>query len=253
MEELYTSEIKKISINDDTLNCMNATTFLKFWKLQNEYLNSLEAKVSKGDAAKSAILEKLKELSRIQSEIESSKRSSSISSMDFTNYPLDPMVYDSISALNEDLTAKKRLQKVLETDLQNCSYTPDNKVGKLLIAKCRQLSEENRELQEEINQGILPQSEAEVCLQKQQKAQLLSEFKDYSEISTELEHELKDSQHKLSEVQGCYKTLFREEAAVISAQAAAEASSQNSYSSKNGNSYHRSSHKTKSAKYDDGK
>jgi len=255
MEELYSAEAKKISISEDTLNCMNAENFLKFWKLQNEYIASIEAKISHSDPKKAALLDKLKKLSELQAEIEVNKKVEESNKMDFSNYPVDPMVHESIKTLNEDLSAEKRLQKVLETDLQNCSYSAENQVGKLLISKCRQLSQENKELKDEINQGILPQAEAEVCLQKQQKAQLLAEYQDYSDLSIELEHELKEKQCKLSEVQACYKTLFREEAAVISAAAEAAATSSASNSTKtNYNSHYKStsaSHKFKSAKYDE--
>ena len=50
---------------------------------------------------------------------------------------------------------------------------------------------------------------------------------DHSDLSVELEQQLKESQLKLADVQNCYKMLFREEAAsTMAAAAASNASSQ---------------------------
>ncbi|XP_063723164.1 uncharacterized protein LOC134851141 [Symsagittifera roscoffensis] len=226
MDELYTSEIKKISINDDTLNCMPPADFLKFWKLQDDYLRNLENDLGRNSTQKATVLRKLKELAKLRNEIDASCRKAQ-SLTDFDRYTVDPVVQQTISSLNEDLAAKRRLQKVMETDLHNCSYSVDNQVGKLLIAKSRQLSEENMELQSEIRQGSLCQAQAKLCLQRQHKHTLNALFKDHSDLSVELEQQLKESQLKLADVQNCYKMLFREEAAsTMAAAAASNASSQ---------------------------
>ena len=72
-----------------------------------------------------------------------------------------------------------------------------SQVGKLLIAKSRQLSEENMELQSEIRQGSLCQAQAKLCLQRQHKHTLNALFKGTTYLL------LLDSSHAITLVMSC--------------------------------------------------
>ncbi|GFZ17438.1 FKBP12 interacting protein 37 [Actinidia rufa] len=73
---------------------------------------------------------------------------------------------------------KDKKIKELQDNVAAVNFTPQSKMGKMLMAKCRTLQEENDEIGNQANEGKIHELGMKLALQKSQNAELRSQFED---------------------------------------------------------------------------
>ncbi|KAK4479361.1 hypothetical protein RD792_014873 [Penstemon davidsonii] len=71
---------------------------------------------------------------------------------------------------------KDKKVKELQDNIAAVSFTPQSKMGKMLMAKCKTLQEENEEIGNQANEGKIHELSMKLASQKSQNAELKSQF-----------------------------------------------------------------------------
>ncbi|GFP90745.1 fkbp12-interacting protein of 37 kDa [Phtheirospermum japonicum] len=66
---------------------------------------------------------------------------------------LDPAIHEEFTRLKNLVEEKDKKVKELQDNIAAVSFTPQSKMGKMLMAKCRTLQEENEEIGNQANEG----------------------------------------------------------------------------------------------------
>eukprot|EP00850_Spirogloea_muscicola_P020935 SM000231S07482 [mRNA] locus=s231:21523:26654:- [translate_table: standard] len=94
---------------------------------------------------------------------------------------LDPVIHAEFTRLKTELEAAEKKAKDLQDDLAAVRFTPDSKNGKMLMAKCRTLQEENEEIGREASEGKMHELENKLAIQKQLNAELRKGYQELQE------------------------------------------------------------------------
>ncbi|KAG5035646.1 hypothetical protein JHK87_010556 [Glycine soja] len=73
---------------------------------------------------------------------------------------------------------KDKKVKELQDNIAAVSFTPQSKMGKMLMAKCRTLQEENEEIGNQASEGKMHELGMKLALQKSQNSQLRNQFEE---------------------------------------------------------------------------
>ena len=137
----------------------------RLWDQQNAYVDSLEARLKelekvdevKGTGKESSKREALltcrltvkeQELQEMVSQIAELKAAQAPSTAALRNTLIDPAVNLVIQKLTKECDALKKQAEEARDELAAWKFTPDSATGKRLMAKCRQLYQENEDLGE---------------------------------------------------------------------------------------------------------
>ncbi|KAK4489026.1 hypothetical protein RD792_004818, partial [Penstemon davidsonii] len=71
---------------------------------------------------------------------------------------LDPAIHEEFTRLKNLVEEKDKKVKELQDNIAAVSFTPQSKMGKMLMAKCRTLQEENEEIGNQANEGKVLES-----------------------------------------------------------------------------------------------
>ncbi|KAK9037264.1 hypothetical protein V6N11_022183 [Hibiscus sabdariffa] len=89
---------------------------------------------------------------------------------------LDPAIHEEFTRLKNLIEEKDKKVKELQENIAAVSFTPQSKMGKILMAKCRTLQEENEEIGTQAEEGKMHELAMKLALQKSQNAELRSQF-----------------------------------------------------------------------------
>ncbi|XVF50380.1 hypothetical protein PTKIN_Ptkin04bG0094900 [Pterospermum kingtungense] len=89
---------------------------------------------------------------------------------------LDPAIHEEFTRLKNLVEEKDKKVKELQENIAAVSFTPQSKMGKMLMAKCRTLQEENEEIGTQAEEGKMHELAMKLALQKSQNAELRSQF-----------------------------------------------------------------------------
>uniref|UniRef100_A0A5B6YXH2 Putative FKBP12-interacting protein n=1 Tax=Davidia involucrata TaxID=16924 RepID=A0A5B6YXH2_DAVIN len=89
---------------------------------------------------------------------------------------LDPAIHEEFTRLKNLVEEKDKKVKELQDNIAAVNFTPQSKMGKMLMAKCRTLQEENEEIGNQANEGKVHELAMKLALQKSQNAELRSQF-----------------------------------------------------------------------------
>lgn len=89
---------------------------------------------------------------------------------------LDPAIHEEFTRLKSLVEEKDKKIKELQDNVAAVNFTPQSKMGKMLMAKCRTLQEENEEIGNQANEGKIHELGMKLALQKTQNAELRSQF-----------------------------------------------------------------------------
>ncbi|KAI5674008.1 hypothetical protein M9H77_14372 [Catharanthus roseus] len=89
---------------------------------------------------------------------------------------LDPAIHEEFMRLKNLVEEKDKRVKELQDNIAAVAFTPQSKMGKMLMAKCRTLQEENEEIGNQANEGKIHELTMKLALQKSQNAELKSQF-----------------------------------------------------------------------------
>jgi len=160
----------------------NLEQFQQCWKDQDEYINSLEEKLetinksrdertkTEGTKREQLLIMRLtakeQEIQEMNSQLTEMKSANSPSSALLRSTLLDPAVNLVIDKLTKQCDKLKKEVEEKDEELAAWKFTPDSASGKRLMARCRQLHQENEDLGKMIASGKLSKLESELALQK---------------------------------------------------------------------------------------
>ncbi|GMQ09974.1 hypothetical protein CsSME_00053164 [Camellia sinensis var. sinensis] len=88
---------------------------------------------------------------------------------------------------------KDKKIKELQDNVAAVNFTPQSKMGKMLMAKCRTLQEENEEIGNQANEGKIHELGMKLALQKSQNAELRSQFEGLCKLMEGLTNDMEKS------------------------------------------------------------
>lgn len=89
---------------------------------------------------------------------------------------LDPAIHEEFMRLKNLVEEKDKKVKELQDNVAAVNFTPQSKMGKMLMAKCRTLQEENEEIGNQAKEGKIHELSMKLALQKSQNVDLRSHF-----------------------------------------------------------------------------
>ncbi|XP_057516031.1 FKBP12-interacting protein of 37 kDa [Amaranthus tricolor] len=89
---------------------------------------------------------------------------------------LDPAIHEEFSRLKNLVEEKEKKVKELQDNINAVNFTPNSKMGKMLMAKCKTLQEENEEIGNQASEGKMHELSMKVALQKSRNAELRNQF-----------------------------------------------------------------------------
>ncbi|XP_028781776.1 FKBP12-interacting protein of 37 kDa-like isoform X2 [Neltuma alba] len=116
------------------------------------------------------------EIAELKSAVRDLKAQLKPPSMQARRLLLDPAVHEEFTRLKNLVEEKDKKVKELQDNIAAVNFTPQSKMGKMLMAKCRTLQEENEEIGNQASEGKMHELALKLALQKSQNAELRSQF-----------------------------------------------------------------------------
>lgn len=114
---------------------------------------------------------------------------------------LDPSIHAEFTRLKTELEISEKKVKELQDDLAAVQFTPHSKNGKMLMAKCRTLQEENEEIGREASEGKVHELENKFALQKQLNVELKRGYQELQELVNDINEEAEKLQETVYKLQ----------------------------------------------------
>ncbi|CAB3977480.1 Pre-mRNA-splicing regulator WTAP [Paramuricea clavata] len=218
----------KLMDNVNDMKKMNRDLLLSKFQEQDKYINHLEEKVNQtSNAGELTSLreseEKLKlqqqestrrenvlvmrlatkeqEMQELLTQIHDLKQAQNPAGSQLRSTLLDPAVNVVFQRMKSELDETKDKLEQAQNDLSAWKFTPDSVTGKKLMAKCRMLIQENKELGKQLSQGRVAQLEAELALQKKYSEELKTSEAELNEFVIQLDEEVEGMQSTILTLQ----------------------------------------------------
>ncbi|KAL7604975.1 hypothetical protein Lser_V15G17276 [Lactuca serriola] len=121
----------------------NAVSYLQNLKSSKELLRDQEKAKKKEVAFIVTIAKREQEISNLKSAVRDLRSQLKPPSMQARRLLLDPTIHEEFTRLKNLVEEKDKKVKELEDNIGDVNFTPQSKMGKMLMAKCRTLQEEN--------------------------------------------------------------------------------------------------------------
>jgi len=187
---------------------------VKLWQSQDNYIDQLEARlaevVDKEDKDKNKpvvadssrrenllvmrLTAKEQELQEMAGQIAELKAAQAPNTQQLRSALLDPAVNLIIQKLKKECDSLRKQMEEAQNELSAWKFTPDSATGKRLMAKCRQLYQENEDLGKMIASGRLAKLEGELALQKNLTEEMKKNQLEMDEFMAEMEEECEGMQ-----------------------------------------------------------
>jgi len=197
------SEISRVILDQFDLT---STDLAKVWGEQDKYIDMLEAKLreisDKGRSENSRrenllvmrLTAKEQELQEMAAQIAELKSAQAPSTAQLRSTLLDPAVNLVIQRLTKECDQLKKAAEEAQNELAAWKFTPDSATGKRLMAKCRQLYQENEDLGKMIASGRLAKLEGELALQKNLTEEMKKNQQEMDDFMAELDEDVEGMQ-----------------------------------------------------------
>ncbi|KAI3763158.1 hypothetical protein L1987_53609 [Smallanthus sonchifolius] len=106
---------------------------------------------------------------------------------------LDPAIHEEFMRLKNLVEEKDKKVKELQDNVAAVNFTPQSKMGKMLMAKCRTLQEENEEIGNQAKEGKIHELSMKLASQKAQNVELRSHFEGLSKHMEVLTNDVEKS------------------------------------------------------------
>jgi len=181
----------------------------QLWEDQERYINHMEEKLSKlkevDDKTKMdnsrrehllvmRLSAKEQEIQELVAQVTELKGAQAPSTTLLRNTLLDPAVNLLIQKLTKECENLKKQAEDKQNELAAWKFTPDSATGKRLMAKCRQLYQENEDLGKMISSGRLAKLEGELALQKNLSEEMKKNQLEMDDFMTELDEDVEGMQ-----------------------------------------------------------
>ncbi|PKI37929.1 hypothetical protein CRG98_041704 [Punica granatum] len=151
--------------------------YLQTLKSSEESLREQLEKAKKKEAAFIVTFAKREqEIAELKSAVRDLKAQLKPPSMQARRLLLDPAIHEEFTRLKNLVEEKDKKVKELQDNIAAVNFTPQSKMGKMLMAKCRTLQEENEEIGNQAAEGKIHELAMKLALQKSQNAELRSQF-----------------------------------------------------------------------------
>ncbi|KAJ9163776.1 hypothetical protein P3X46_023408 [Hevea brasiliensis] len=151
--------------------------YLQTLKSSEESLKEQLEKAKKKEAAFIVTFAKREqEIAELKSAVRDLKAQLKPPSMQARRLLLDPAIHEEFTRLKNLVEEKDKKVKELQDNIAAVNFTPQSKMGKMLMAKCRTLQEENEEIGNQAAEGKIHELAMKLALQKSQNAELRSQF-----------------------------------------------------------------------------
>ncbi|GLT79469.1 hypothetical protein SLA2020_509570 [Shorea laevis] len=151
--------------------------FLQTLKSSEESLKEQVEKAKKKEAAFIVTFAKREqEIAELKSAVRDLKAQLKPPSMQARRLLLDPAIHEEFTRLKNLVEEKDKKVKELQDNIAAVNFTPQSKMGKILMAKCRTLQEENEEIGNQASEGKMHELAMRLALQKSQNAELRGQF-----------------------------------------------------------------------------
>merc|ERR1712142_848604 len=137
---------------------------------------------------------KEQELQEMAAQIAELKAARAPSTAALRNTLIDPAVNLVIQRLTKECDSLKKAAEEAQDELAAWKFTPDSATGKRLMAKCRQLYQENEDLSKMIASGRLAKLEGELALQKNLTEEMKKNQQEMDEFMAELDEDVEGMQ-----------------------------------------------------------
>lgn len=130
-----------------------------------------------------ALCQKVQETMDLRRQLQAAKQASDPSVVQLRQVLLDPAVNREVGRLKAEAEAKARELKVAQEELQAVQFSQESKAGRMLMAKCRALQDENEEMGRELSEGRQSQLERSLVLAREQLEEMrriYSELEDHA-------------------------------------------------------------------------
>ncbi|KAI3499458.1 hypothetical protein L1887_35259 [Cichorium endivia] len=159
----------------------NAVSFLQNLKSSEETLRDQLEKAKKKEAAFIVTIAKREqEISDLKSAVRDLRSQLKPPSMQARRLLLDPAIHEEFTRLKSLVEEKDKKVKELQDNIAAVNFTPQSKMGKMLMAKCRTLQEENEEIGNQAKEGKIHELSMKLALQKSQNLELKNHFEGLS-------------------------------------------------------------------------
>lgn len=151
--------------------------YLQSLKSSEESLREQLEKAKKKEAAFIVTFAKREqEIAELKSSVRELRVQLKPPSMQARRLLLDPAIHEEFTRLKNLVEEKDKKVKELQDNIAAVQFTPQSKMGKMLMAKCRTLQEENEEIGNQAAEGKMHDLAMKLALQKSQNAELRSQF-----------------------------------------------------------------------------
>lgn len=155
----------------------SVVSYLQTLKSSEESLREQLEKAKKKEAAFIVTVAKREqEISELKSAVRDLRAQLKPPSMQARRLLLDPAIHEEFTRLKNLVEEKDKKVKELQDNVAAVNFTPQSKMGKMLMAKCRTLQEENEEIGNQAKEGKMHELSMKLALQKSQNSELRSQF-----------------------------------------------------------------------------
>lgn len=140
-----------------------------------------------------AFAKREQEISELKSVVRDLRAQLKPPSMQARKLLLDPAIHEEFTRLKNLIEEKEKKVKELQDNVAAVNFTPQSKMGKMLMAKCRTLQEENDEIGTLASEGKIHELGMKLALQKSQNASLRNQFEGLHEYMEGLTNEVEKS------------------------------------------------------------
>eukprot|EP00268_Persea_americana_P022354 TRINITY_DN2224_c0_g1_i3.p1 TRINITY_DN2224_c0_g1~~TRINITY_DN2224_c0_g1_i3.p1 ORF type:complete len:351 (-),score=101.17 TRINITY_DN2224_c0_g1_i3:329-1381(-) len=151
--------------------------YLQNLKTSEESLRDQLEKAKKKEAAFIVTFAKRdQEIADLKAAVRDLKAQLKPPSMQARRLLLDPAIHEEFTRLKNLVEEKDKKVKELQDNVAAVNFTPQSKMGKMLMAKCRTLQEENEEVGQLHSEGKIHELAMKLALQKSQYAELRNQY-----------------------------------------------------------------------------
>ncbi|KAK9069906.1 hypothetical protein SSX86_010304 [Deinandra increscens subsp. villosa] len=151
--------------------------YLQDLKSSEESLREQIEKAKKKEAAFIVTIAKRElEIADLKSAVRDLRSQLKPLSMQARRLLLDPAIHEEFMRLKNLVEEKDKKVKELQDNVAAVNFTPQSKMGKMLMAKCRTLQKENEEIGNQAKEGKIHELSVKLALQRSQNVELRSQF-----------------------------------------------------------------------------
>ncbi|XP_071710051.1 FKBP12-interacting protein of 37 kDa-like [Rutidosis leptorrhynchoides] len=169
-------------------------SYLHNLKSSEELLRDQLEKAKKKEAAFIVTIAKREqEVADLKSAVRDLRAQLKPPSMQARRLLLDPAIFEEFTRLKNLVEEKDKKVKELQENIAAINFTPQSKMGKMLMAKCRTLQEENDEIGNQASEGKIHELSMKLALQKSQNLELKNHFEGLSKHLEEMTNDVEKS------------------------------------------------------------